>query len=406
MILRRFFSYAFFSIAASGVGFITSIYLAKVITPTELGAVGLFQTFIYATVPLVTFSSVGLVAINKVKLNLECFQQFANAYFTFSVMITLTLFIVSLLCISIYPRYTFLLVAIPIMSFIKIFTDFHSSELVQLFKSKLYGIFNLAESIVGLVLSVVFISIFHLTWQGRIAALVLSIVCVLVIRYFVGFKALKSFRFLLDVQEIKKILIYGAPLMVSLGAAWILNNIDRFVVLHYFSLNAVGVYTLAFSIASVINIVNAATVNAIAPAIYQKLHEKNAKKIVFRYNLYYSVFILTLALIIGISSRWYMPLFFGNKYQHIENVILWIALSFAFGGVYKTMGLVIDFFQRNKLKTILLYISAAIVPIFSILFVHIIGMIAPAVGITVGYMFLAASSYVYGWKIMREENIS
>lgn len=105
MILKQIFSYASFSIAASGIGFLTSIYLAKVIRPADLGVVGLFQAFLYFTVPSASFSGVGLVSINKVSLFESEFQNFANEDFTLGIVISLLILVISGFFIPFYMVY-------------------------------------------------------------------------------------------------------------------------------------------------------------------------------------------------------------------------------------------------------------------------------------------------------------
>lgn len=405
MILKKFFSYAFFSVLASAIGFTTSMYLAKVLSPSELGIIGVFQALLYVSIPLVSFSSLGLVPVNKVKMSQIEYQNFSNAYFTLGLLLSLSLMLIAVLLYSFYSEYVWILVAVPIISSIRLFTDFHSAELVQDHHANHYGLYSIIESVFGLTMSVIFISYLSFSWEGRLMALLGASILILVVRYKYDFVTMKLFRFTFNIGEIKKIIFYGWPLMLALGAGWVLNNADRFIVLHYFSLREVGIYTLAFSIGSIVNVVNQATTNAISPTIFQQLHDKTARSILAKYNVFYALFIISIALIGGIGAYWYIPWFFGDKYPQSETVILLVALAFAFNGIYRVTGLVIDFFQATQLKTWLLYISTAIGIVFSVALIPIFGLIAPGIGMVIAYIVLAALSYIYGWKLMCEKGI-
>ncbi|MDQ5920852.1 MAG: hypothetical protein QG673_908 [Pseudomonadota bacterium] len=405
MVFKKFVSYAIFSIIASGINFITSLYLAKVLTPSDLGIIGLFQAYLFAATPAITFSGLGLVAINQVTLPQSKFQSFANSYFTLSIFMFILLLVIAGIITIYYPSYFFLIIAIPIFTFFRLFSDFHNSILVQMHRAQFYGVLSLIENLIALILTVVLLQLFNFTWGGRLTALILAAIAILIIRYLNGFTALRNFRFDFKRNGIIDIIKYGFPLLISEVASWVINNGDRIIVAHYFTLHDVGIYTLAVSFGSIISIINIATINAIMPVIYQALHVGMAKKIIVKYSLLYGIFILFMALIVGIGSYWYIPLFFGNKYIQSQSLIIWIAFLFAFSGIYKTTGVIVDFFKKTKLKTVLLYISALSSLVVSISLIPVVGLKAPAIGAMVGYFIFAFLTCIYGWKILNQNGI-
>jgi O-antigen/teichoic acid export membrane protein len=174
-------------------------------------------------------------------------------------------------------------------------------------------------------------------------------------------------------------------------------------VLNYFTLKDVGIYTVAYSIGTIINMINQAATNAIIPTLYEKLEKKEGRKIVKRLNIYYSLIILSLSLFIGIASYWYVPLLFGVEYVGSSDIILFISLAFAFNGIYRTTGSVIAFYKKNKLQMNVLYASAIINIVLSILFIPLFGILSPAVATMIAYIVLTLASYRYGWKILKKE---
>jgi O-antigen/teichoic acid export membrane protein len=401
--LKKAINYILFSGLSAGIGFLTIIYMTRSITPEEFGVVGLFMAILYVLPQLISFSTIGLVSINKVKLNQRKFLEFSNKNMSFSIFVFLIIFILSTLVGFIVDKSIYLFIFIPIIAFIQYFSMFHNAELIQDGRSSQFGVYRLILSIFSLILTVIFISYFQLSWDGRLFAILLSESIIVIIMLIYTFHTLKEFKFIYSKLDFKEYVYFGFPLLFGLGAGWLLNQADRFIVLHYFTLKDVGIYTVAYSIGTIINMINQAATNAIVPTLYEKLEKKEGHKIVKKLNIYYSIVILSLSLFIGITSYWYVPLLFGMEYASSSDIILFISLAFAFNGIYRTTGSVIAFYKKNKLQMNILYISAIINIVLSVVFIPIFGILSPAIATMIAYIVLALISYRYGWKILKKE---
>jgi O-antigen/teichoic acid export membrane protein len=404
--IKSFVNYFVFSIISSGLGFLTVVYLTHHITPKEYGIIGLFMAVLYILPSIVSFGTDNLVSINKVTLKNKQFLTFSRHLFSFSFLNFLIIFFISLFIGSFFKNYLILFFLIPIIAFFQFLIGFHRLELVQNEKSKLYGIYNLLLAISMFLLTVLFVSVFKLSWDGRLLALFISNLVLLIIMYYYSFDTIKYFKFKLKKEKLKEFVLFGLPVLIGFGAGWLLNQSDRFIVLHFFTLKDVGIYTVAYSLGIIINLINQAMVNSIVPYLYRSLNKKEGHKIVKKLNIYYSLIIFVLAFMIGVGAKWYVPLLFGEKYIEGVNIIFIIAIAFGFNGIYRMTGMVIAFYKKNTLRTILIYFSAICNVIFSILLIPFFGILSPAIGTLIAYMLLAFLSYYFGWKILiREENV-
>jgi O-antigen/teichoic acid export membrane protein len=398
-------NYLIFSALSSGVSFLIVIYMTRHISVEDFGVVGLFMSILYILPQFISFSSIGLVSINKVKLSNEKFLEFSKTHLTFSILIFISVFFISIIIGIIVKEYIILFLVIPIISFVQNLTMFHNAELVQDGQSKRFGIYRLILSIISLLFTVVAISYYNLNWDGRLYAILFSELLLLLITIKYSYTTLRNFVYKVDISKFKEYIYFGSPLIFGLSAGWVLNQADRFIVLSFFSLKDVGIYTLAYSIGIIINVINQAVTNAIVPQLYKSLEKKDGHKLVKKLNVYYSLTMLSLALIVGLSSFWYVPLLFGQDYAQSPMIILFIALAFAFNGVYRVTGCVIEFYKRNVLKMKLLHISAILNVILSIALIPFFGIISPAIATFFAYILLAYLSYAYGWKILKKEEL-
>jgi O-antigen/teichoic acid export membrane protein len=352
---------------------------------------------------LITFSTSGLVSINKSTFSKEDYRLYANKHLSFAV---LNFLLVSIISITIYiylQVYFLFFISLPILSFITFLMSFHQSELIQEGNLKIFGLYNMLNSVLLACLTVLILKFTSLTWDGRIFSLVISNFIVLWFMYIKSFITLKNFKLIFDRIEFKEYIKYGAPLFLGLGAGWLLNQADNYIILHFFNLKAVGMYAVAYSIGNIVNLINQATTNSIVPVLYKALANKSGHLIIKKINFQYSLIILTISLIVGISSYWYMPIIFGYEYSNSYEIVLLISLAFAFNGIYRTTGGVIAYYKKSRLQMKLLYTCAAANVIISVLLIPYCGMLSPAIGTLFAYVLLASLSYHYSWKILRKE---
>jgi len=401
--IKKLVDYIAFSGLTAGIGFFTVIYMTKHMPIEDFGVVGIFMAVLYVLPQLISFSSVGLVSINKVKLQKKEFLLFSKSYFTFAMIVFSLVCLFSFLTSFFFSQYTLLFIIVPLIAFIQYFSMFHNAELIQDGKSRIFGSYRLILSIISLLLTMLFLTQFHLTWEGRAYAMLLSESVILLLSVYFSFTTLKNYKFSFDLDAYREYFYFGLPLLFGLGAGWLLNQADRFIVLHFFDLKSVGLYTLAYTIGTLLNIINQAATNTIIPYVYKELERKKGHIIIRKLNIYYSLSIVCFALIVGFSSFWYVPLLFEPLYSDAPKIILFISLGFSFNGIYRVTGSVIAFYKKNQLQAKILYASAILNIILSIIFIPFFGILSPAIGTFMAYILLATLSYSYGWKILQQE---
>lgn len=403
--LKKTLNYLTFSVFASGISFLITVYLARTISQESMGIIGLFMAVLFVAPQLVSFASNGLITINKVKLKQDEFIDFSKKYITFGIINFI--FILSSSCIValFFKEYWQIFFVLPMVSFLMFIKSFHQAEMIQEGKAKNYGVYNLFYALGTAFCTVVFIGFFDLDWDGRLWAMFLGQIIVLFFMYKKTFHTLHSFEIEIDKSQFKEFIHFGLPLFAGLGAGWVLNQADNYIVLHFFTLKDVGVYAVAYSIGTIVNTINQAATNAIVPTLYNALENKEGYKVVKKLNMYYSIIIIIISLIIGGGAFWYMPIVFGEVYASSADIVFFIALAFGFNGIYRTTGGIIAFYKRNTLQMKLIYLSAGINLATSIVLIPYFGLVSPAIGTLVAYVFLAASSCVYGWKILEKEEL-
>ncbi len=404
MLAKKIASYFAFTILSAALSFFTVPYLTRVLSLEDYGIVGLFLGVMWFLGPLISFSAIGLVAINKTCLEPAAYGDYKQKYISFSFLIFIVVQISCLIALIFVPEYLYLLIIAPVLAFVRFLSELHSIELIQEGKAFAYGVLGLITAVLTVCFTVLFISLLGMRWEGRLLALLLAEFTMALIRYKVINKY--SLHFRLDRLQAKEFVAFGLPVCFAVGAGWLINQSDRFIVLHYFSLAKVGIYTAAYSIGTMLDMVNTAVTNAISPVIYRELNGKSGLKLINKYNIIYSALVLVSATAISLVVVPFDKELLGPKYAGSGSIIALITFAFAFSGIYRTLGLVIDFYKKTLLKTILLYICAATNIIFALALIPVAGVLAPAIGTAIAYLFLSILVRKYTLKELSYRGIS
>jgi O-antigen/teichoic acid export membrane protein len=391
---KKIFSIYFSSsLVSSGIGFLTAIYLTNVLTPEEYGYLGIFSVALYVVEPLISLSSLGLIQINYVSLSSEKYKYFRDGYLTASLLCFVFSLVVSVALVGFFFEFVLLIFAVPILALARNLTNVIVAEFIQDQKAKLVGVSVVATSVFSLAITIVFVQFIGLSWGGRLLALILAEILIF---YFVcKFSKPMEFR-LFSKKEWLEVVRFGIPVFIGVGAAWLMHESDKVIVLDALTLEDVGIYSFAYTIGKSIDVVSVSYVKTIRPMFYKKMELGEFKRIDLIKAL--SVLGIILVFVCGIGS--FLTLKFGilvlrESYWPGLNVIAWVLFAFSMFGLYRVCSLVLEFHKKNYQKTFILYFSAGSNVVLSYYLVRLVGIDGPAEGTFLGFFILFILSFLY-----------
>ena len=392
--------YAIISVITGLLNLLATLMLSRLLLPEEYAYLGLFAVFIYLLNPIMSFNTIGLVGINIVNYNKNKYEYFTNVYITYllgSSFLVLAILSVSLIIIEPYRK---LIMLSYFVATINLFVTIHYAELIQTKKICIFGIYKILYGILNILAIKVFIDIMDLSWSGRLLGIIISGIIVLVVMYKKSFDTLRRYKFIVDYKEVKSFLLYGYPLLLGLGAAWLTTQLDKFIVLYYYDMSILGYYSFGYTIGMSFMVINQSLVNAIVPKIFSILKNGVGLSIISKYSAYYNIFIITIVSI-GITIMYYFSdLILGEKYSKSLYIIILVMVGMAFDGMYRIYGLIIIYYKENKLRTKIEYSIVIINILFSIMLIPQIGVYAPAIGTIISHLLGFILSMYYSKKIM------
>jgi O-antigen/teichoic acid export membrane protein len=213
-----------------------------------------------------------------------------------------------------------------------------------------YGVFQIGQTIVNILLSLFLVVVINTGWQGRILAQVITFVLFGFIGFYIIFKNnLISFKF--NIHFIKNALRFGIPLIPHAYGAVILTMTDRVMITKMIGISDTGLYAIGYAFGGIIGFIENSFNLAYIPWLYERLkrNDDKVKTKIVKFTYLYFVIIILLALLLSLASPLILKIMVDKKFEGAGIYVLWISLSFAFSGMYKMVVNYIFYIEKTAI---------------------------------------------------------
>jgi len=205
---------------------------------------------------------------------------------------------------------------------------------------------------------------------------------------------LKNFVYKIDIKETKTMIKFGFPLVFSGVSNRILNMGDRYVLAYLTDLGTVGIYSLGYKFANLIDtiFINALR-SAFLPQAWKKLREGNAKDYYSKLLTYYVFIIFWIALGISVFAKEIIMLFARNESYWSASIIVPMA-AFAIGikGIFVIVKMGMQFKFKTKYIAYIVMGSAFLNILLNFIFIPYLGMVGAALATVFSFVIMVIVS--------------
>jgi len=396
---KHIFSYSLANMINAGLPFLLLPILTSYLSLEKFGMLTMVQLFLTVSLPFILLNVHGLFVIEYSKLSKDDFAEFISTMlwiplFMFAfVEVIFVLFqniIVSYLQIDIYWIYLIplfaLLQSIPTM----IPVIFQAQQ-----NPRNYGIYKISLTLVNFILSIFFVISLQMGWEGRMWGIFGAYVIYSIVGLIVLFR-LEYLRLSISIPNIKEALKFGIPLLPHSIAGIMLGMSDRVFLANMLSLSEVGLYSVAFQIASGMLIVMTSINQAWVPHLYEKLNKSpdmEAKQVIVSQTYKIMLVMIIATIVFSLLVPVIYKLFIDSKY--IDGLLLAqiLTIGFLFQGFYFMVTNYIFYVKKTHLLSIITVCSAIILLVLNYIFIKKFGMYGSAMAMIFGYLLL----FVFTW---------
>jgi len=390
--------YLFSNILNGVIPFILLPILTRYLAPSEYGEVAMFQTLLGALGAFVGTVFIG--AANRKYYDSDINKEELAEFIGSCIQLILIFASIAFTVLFVFQEQMAIWLGLkPIYVLLAVVTSLSTAIIglrlgqwqVQKQAVK-YGILQISQSLLNMLLSLLFVVVLLKGANGRINSQILVGFTFLIVSLYLLNKdnLLKVFVWRKD--YIKEALKFGIPLMPHIAGGFLLSTVDRFVINKEIGLAEAGIYMVAVQLTAAVAIVFDAINKAYVPWLFEKLKENKVEdkiKIVKMTYIWFSMIAVGVALAFLIGPT-LVILIAGEEYAQAGEVVGWLAMGQGFQGMYLMVTNYIFYSKRTGLLSVASISSGVLNLILLILLVQIFGLEGASIAfaISMGIRFL------------------
>ncbi len=399
---KNYMSATFFTKALS---FISVPVFTRLLTPDEYGILAIFTSIISISTILLGLNFHG--AVNRYYHEMDKkFGEFISSNILFLIFFN----IISFYLINLFKKELSVLINVNVDVFIiaVIISIFNIpikmllSYLQTSKQSDKYSLLSVSKSLIILIVSIIWVYVLtEERYFGKIyTSLVINgIIFIIALIYFIKLGKPK-FKF----KHIKYSLLFGIPLIPHALSGFILSYFDRIAINQLTGSLNTGLYSFAYNIGMIMNVVVIAMGKSWAPIFYDNLKKDNYKIInsMAENNARY-IFFTAISLVL--FSKELVMILADKKYYSALNLVPIIILSYVFVFFYTLYGGYAFYRKRTGLVSAATLLAGLINVGLNYWLIPKFGYMAAAYTTLVSYMLLFAFHYINARFVMKEKVI-
>lgn len=309
--------FSVFSFVNKGFNFVLMLILANYFTPAEYGYLSLFVTVTMLLGYFKALSTEGYISVayfregdSGISKTLSC--VFFTSIIFLTVISLLTLFFGNKLSVAFDLPLNVLFIAI-ITTFFTLYSNVLLDYIRIREKVGLYGLISCGSALFNVILTVFLVVSLDCGWLGRVYSMLVCAAIVGIISLLWFFN--KHYIGLPKKEYWLEMLKWGIPLIPHLGASFIRQGCDRYIINASHTIEDVGLFSFALTLSTIITMVGYGFNQSNSVDIYKCLGSKfelNSEKAVRLRKLRKSMFLIytvvTTIIIVGCVT--FIPLFF------------------------------------------------------------------------------------------------
>lgn len=406
-LMKQILSYSGVNIINASVPFLLLPLLTTYLSPEDYGILSMVQLLMVLSLPFVMMNSQRLLIMEYSNLTQEKYKSLVSSAVIIPIFGFMFLesifFIFGNNIIKYFQLPNYLLYLIPIFLLFQAIPIF-VPIIFQAKKDPLnFGKYKISLTIVNILLSLLFVVVFEYGWEGRLFGIIGAFFLFSLIGIIVLIK-INIVTTHINIPSIKKILHFGIPLLPHAVFGVLLASSSKFFLSNMINNEALGIYTVAFQIASSVILIMTSINQAWAPNLYEILNnnptiEDKNKLVKKTYQTMALMVFITFIFILCVPFIY--TIFIDTKYHSGILISRIISIGFLFNGLYYLVTNYIVFTKKTKTLSYITTIISIIGGVINYYFILEYGTIGAAYALISIFGLLFITVFYYSNKLYK-----
>lgn len=253
-----------------------------------------------------------------------------------------------------------------------------------------YSIISILQTTILAGLNILLLVFFHSGVKGYLLSNSLANLISALLAIFGGhiIRDLKQAK--LDLGLMKNMVCYSAPLIMNNIAWWIIQSSDKIMIEAYVGAAALGLYTVATRIPSLINVVVSVFQEAWNISSIVEMDSTNDESFYSNVFQMYTVGIFFICIAINTIIKPFMKIYVGKTFYDAWRMVpMLVVAAAAFSAVAAFYGALYGALKKSVNNMISTLLAAIVNIVMNYICIYLVGAIGAVIGTLVSYMFLA-----------------
>jgi O-antigen/teichoic acid export membrane protein len=386
------FTYSFGIVLGNIIGFFLIPIYTRIFSPEQFGTIDVLLSingFLVTFLALSTDSSMTRYFYDSDDFAYR--KKIISTVFTFRLLWGIVIVAICALSVNLFNHFLFA-ESVPVFYFYIVFLAAFFGVILSvsttlyrlLMQPKRYITITILQSLLAPVLIIFFVIYVGLGIFGYLLGYSLAILLLCVFSY-IQLHQYLALEYSPDLM--KKVLLFGIPLMPTTISIWIINFSDRFFLIQFAGLAAVGLFAIGSKISLSIGLITSAFRLSWTPYAQSIVNHSDAKHFFQMVSLAYIVGLSFVILILTGLSKIVLQVFTTPEYYDGYVVIGILAYSAVFYGFYTISSLGTWFAEKTAYVTVAIVLSAICNIILNFLLIPVYGILGAAIATLFGQIF-------------------
>ncbi|SDL00476.1 lipopolysaccharide biosynthesis protein [Halanaerobium congolense] len=367
-LLKSFFNFSIGNWLGAIVGIISTPILTRILSPDQLGKASMFTLAINILLLFVLFGTdQAFVRFfyeeeenNRNKL---LFNILKIPIFIFLITSIIIFFMKDRISIFLFGEVNqFLIITLIITLFFNVLKRYGLLVIRMKQQGLTYSMLNFLFKIISLGLLILFAYLLGEQFEIRVYSQSIAIIIITFISIFISRKAWKftDFKDIKLNNSLKDIFHYSYPLMFTALITWLFQSFDKLAIKEWSTYNQLGLYSAAFKIVAILNIVKASFTNFWVPTSLEK-YEDDSNNANFFSNMYQLIFLVMFFVGLGtIAFKDLIVNLLGSEYRTASMIMPFLVFMPIMYTISETTVIGINFKKKPKYHILIASVACVV----------------------------------------------